>query len=60
MNNYEKIKKMTIDEMADVFRKKYCEECYMQDGLSMWDTCQRIDCWVKGDAYIKWLESEEV
>lgn len=45
MNNYEKIKNMSIDEMAEVFNGKFCEECgcaeYFDDNY-----------------YKNWLESE--
>lgn len=60
MNNYEKIKNMTLDEMAEVFNRKYCEECaYKEMNFEDWEDCS-ITCWanIKNDYYKKWLLEE--
>lgn len=55
MNNYEAIKQMTIEQMAEVFKQKQCEECgYCSD----WEECKNLECWVKGDTYLNWLKEK--
>lgn len=54
-NNYEKIKNMSIEEMAKVFQQKQCEECHYQEGN---EVCQEVECWVNGDTYLNWLQQE--
>lgn len=60
MNNYEKIQSMTIDEMAQIFNKKYCEECGCNGTFSTWSNCNPA-CWAhpKNEYYKQWLEQEE-
>lgn len=60
MNNYEKIKAMTLDEMAQVFNEKYCEECAYKDmNFNDWKDCD-ADCWahIKNGYYKQWLQQE--
>lgn len=60
MNNYEKIKNMTLKEMAEVFNKKYCEECaYKEMNFDNWQNCD-ADCWAHPNRkyYLNWLEEE--
>lgn len=59
MNNYERIKAMTIDEMAKIFNQKFCEECC----YSSWDEVESCNpqCWAnpQNEYYLKWLKKEE-
>jgi hypothetical protein len=59
MTNYEKIKKMTVDEMAEIFNRKYCEECGYVQYFDNWKDCAVI-CWanISNNYYKKWLLSE--
>jgi len=60
MNNFEKIKSMTIEEMAEVFNRKQCEECaYHEMNFNNWRECD-ADCWAhpKNNYYLKWLKEE--
>lgn len=62
MNNYEKIKAMSIDEMAETFNRKYCEECGYRDtpfSDDDWQYCSE-NCWAHpaNKYYKQWLESE--
>lgn len=53
MNNYEKIKNMSVDEMAEIFNRKYCEECaYKEMNFDNWKTCD-VNCWanIKNEYY---------
>lgn len=61
MNNYEKIKNMTLDEMAEAFNRKYCEECaYKKMYFTDWEDCD-ANCWanIQNDYYKKWLLEED-
>ena len=50
MNNYERIKNMSIDEMAEFLNNKDCDSCgYKGDDCS-------YDCFI---GIKSWLESEE-
>lgn len=57
--NYEKIKNMTVDEMAKQLGELYCAECGWQDNPN---GCDQIDCWChKSNGYSdykQWLLSE--
>jgi hypothetical protein len=55
MKNIDKIKLMNVEEMANIFRQKQCEECPYQPD---WEECQEFECWVRGNNYVEWLESE--
>ena len=55
MKNIDKIKLMNVEEMANIFRQKQCEECPYQPD---WEECQELECWVRGNNYVEWLESE--
>ena len=60
MNNYERIKQMSIEEMAEVFNRKYCEECaYKEMNFDNWEDCD-AHCWanITNKYYLKWLESD--
>lgn len=60
MNWYNKIKKMSIDEMAEIFNRKFCEECaYKEMNFDNWEDCD-ASCWanIKNNYYKKWLKSE--
>lgn len=61
MNNYEKIKSMTIEQMAKEFNLKQCEECsFINDGEhTMWKDCNR-ECWAHphNKYYLNWLKQE--
>lgn len=60
MNNYEKIKAMSIDEMAEEFNRKVCEECaYKEMNFDDWKDCD-LNCYahIKNGYYKQWLESE--
>lgn len=48
---------MSIEELAELFKQKQCEECFYQDD---WENCKMTSeqCWVKGDTYINWLKNE--
>jgi hypothetical protein len=55
MNNYEKIKKMTIDEMAEYHAEHVPKTCWMCTGTK--NGCLReISC---KSGIKQWLESEE-
>lgn len=56
LNNFEKIKQMNIEGLAELFKQKQCEECPYQPD---WQECEQLDCWVKGDTYLNWLKSDE-
>ena len=61
LTNYEKIKNMSINEMAEIFNRKYCEECaYKEMNFDNWKDCD-VNCWANptNEYYKKWLESEE-
>ena len=51
MNNYEKIKNMSIDEMAKWLSKNICNYCIYQK-----QDCEDFKCY---DGIKQWLESEE-
>lgn len=60
MNNYEKIKQMSIEEMAEEFNRKVCEECaYKEMNFDDWKDCD-LNCYahIKNGYYKQWLESE--
>lgn len=60
MNNFEKIKTMILDEMAEVFNRKFCEECaYKEMNFDNWQDCD-ANCWanIKNDYYKQWLQAE--
>ena len=56
--NYEKIKKMNIEEMAKLLTQLQCQEC----GVDNWQDCNQIGCWCHKNngyqAYQQWLQSE--
>ena len=54
MNNYEKIKKMTIDEMAEFLpiAGEYCEVCYFHRWF-----CKQTGTECK-EVVMQWLQSE--
>ena len=59
MNNYEKIKNMSIDEMAEFIQCGDCFYCKARDICGIWDkgetnTTELCDKYAK-----QWLESEE-
>ena len=40
ITNYQKIKKMTVDQMAEIFNRKFCEECaYKEMNFDNWKDC---------------------
>ena len=52
MTNYEKIKQMTVEEMADfIILKDDCECCHYADD----DACDKFEC---RDGIKAWLEQE--
>ena len=57
---YEKVKKMTVDEMAKFLTELQCEECGYNDGD--WHFCKQYGCWChyfyQYETYKKRLESE--
>ena len=59
MNNYEKIKNMTVEEMARFLTRLHCQECYYQDD---WQECNQVGCWCHKDngyqSYGQWLLEE--
>ena len=59
MNNYEKIKNMTIDEMAKELTELMCKDCGYQDN---WQECNQVGCWCHKDncyqTYGQWLLEE--
>lgn len=59
MNNYERIKTMTVDEMAEFLTKELCEDCGYTDN---WQSCTQIGCWCHKNngyqTYKQWLMSE--
>lgn len=60
MNNYERIKNMSIDEMAEFFNRSFCQECgFIEGKFEDWKSCN-ADCWANNNNgyYKKWLESE--
>lgn len=57
MNNYEKIKKMTIDEMAEVLYYSRCSACIYISSHDNLPLCRgNYKC---KDGIKQWLESEE-
>lgn len=61
MNNYERIKNMTLDEMAEIFNRKFCEECaYKEMNFDNWQDCD-ANCWanIKNGYYKQWLQQED-
>ena len=60
MNNFEKIKQMSVDEMAEIFNRKFCEECaYKEMNFDDWKDCDAI-CWahISNNHYQQWLLQE--
>lgn len=61
MNNYEKIKQMTVDEMAKLLTELQCQECGAHDGYE-WKNCQLVGCWCHANngyqSYGEWLLQE--
>ena len=58
--NFDKIKNMNVDEMAEVFNRKYCEECaYKEMNFDNWKDCD-VNCWanIQNGYYKKWLLEE--
>lgn len=58
--NYERIKAMDIEEMAEIFNRKYCEECaYKEMNFDNWKDCD-ANCWahIKNGYYKQWLQAE--
>lgn len=59
MNNFERIKQMTVDEMAKFMTELQCQECGHQDH---WQDCNQIGCWCHKDngyqSYGQWLLEE--
>ena len=58
--NFEKIKNMNVDEMAETFNRKYCEECaYKEMNFDNWKDCDAT-CWanIQNGYYKKWLLEE--
>ena len=59
MNNFERIKNMTLDEMAEVLTQLLCKDCGYVDN---WALCQQIDCWCHANNEYKqmkqWLQAE--
>lgn len=53
MNNYEKIKKMTIDEMLNLILRPLCSTCAYIDECPM---AESYDC---AEGVKQWLESGE-
>lgn len=68
MNNYERIKQMTIDEMAEFLRKNFdeyeehfgCADCTSYETHHYPSECEEEQCyWLKiGCSIKKWLLSE--
>ena len=59
-NNFERIKNMNVDEMAEIFNRKYCEGCaYKEMNFDNWKDCD-VTCWanIKNGYYKKWLLEE--
>lgn len=56
--NYEKIKNMTVKEMAKLLTQLQCQEC----GVDNWKECKQIGCWCHKNngykSYQQWLQSE--
>ena len=59
MNNYERIKQMTVDEMAKELTELMCKDCGYQDN---WQECEQIGCWCHANngyqSYGEWLLEE--
>ncbi len=57
--NYERIKNMTIEEMAKLLTQLQCQECGYTDN---WKECNQIGCWCHKNngykSYQQWLEAE--
>lgn len=60
MNNFEKIKNMTLDEMAKFMTELLCQECDYIEGD--YHNCNQIGCWChKNNGYLtykQWLQAE--
>lgn len=58
MKNYDRIKSMTVDEMAKELTQLQCQEC----GVDDWKNCNQIGCWCHKnngyESYKQWLLSE--
>lgn len=59
MNNYEKIKSMSIEEMAKELTELMCKDCGYIDN---WQDCNQVGCWCHKNngyqSYHQWLQSE--
>ena len=59
MNNYNKIKQMSVDEMARFLTRLHCQECCYQDD---WRKCIQVGCWCHENnnyqSYSDWLLQE--
>ena len=59
MTNYEKIKQMTVEEMAKELTELMCKDCGYQDN---WQECNQVGCWCHKNngyqSYGKWLLEE--
>lgn len=56
MNNYERIKQMSIEEMAEFFSRSDCDVCIYNPETSECDCCSdNLECY---DGIKQWLESE--
>lgn len=62
MNNYEKFKNMSVNEMAKTFNRKICEECpyYKDMNFDKWEYCDATTCWlnIKKGYCKQWLLEE--
>lgn len=58
VNNYERIKSMSIEEMAKILTELQCQEC----GVDNWKECNQIGCWCHKNngyqSYYQWLQAE--
>ena len=62
MRNIDKIKLMSVDEMARFMYELQCEECSSCGGAFRWQDCEAYDCWCHresgDDTYKQWLLAE--
>ena len=62
MRNIDRIKQMTVDEMAKLLTELQCRECGAHDGYE-WKKCQLVGCWCHPkngyQSYGEWLLREE-
>ena len=65
MNNYEKIRQMSQQQMAMFLTQIHCRECsYPRDWARDWENCEQTGCWCHPSNnyqdYMKWLSQEEL